>query len=426
MTTDVIFLRRGNHFELSNGQPAEYKELPVGTYQIVPTKDGLKLFVADDLGAPGRLYGATEERAQKIVKTFLSNPSRPLGVLLSGIKGAGKTLLAKRASQILREQHGIITLLVTVPLEGPGFAHFLSHIKQPCLVFIDEMDKVYKKSQQEGLLTILDGAFSTHKCFIAVCNKKEKINEYLQDRTGRIRYHWHYERLESTVIEQYAKENLKNQEYLPGVLAAMCLVNTCTFDTLNAIVTEMNLYNARAGAVLNDLNVTISTDCRHEILVRGLGEYEGAEWKTNASYNPFTRSLKLVLPRQFPPHLKAQMDALNELEKAQKALEEAEEKLKKAKEEKKTKKSVLLDSTRNELMSHFTVRFHPMLDSTYNGGVYPWIENHLSREFVLELKPEHLVQEDHFGGAYIFQTDSYMVALQRTRFQEPEVVEYAI
>lgn len=298
--SNIIFRRQGNAFFPSTGAASEHTELPPGTYTLCqPPMSGMHMHVSEDLGAPGKLYGDIEERARHVVKTFRAREGVTTGVLLSGPAGTGKTLLAKRIAELCRTQHKIPTLVVNEPFGGTGFSQFMADIKQPAVVFVDEFEKVYcEKEHQHQLLTLLDGAYSSHKLFIFVVNDTENIIETLTDRPGRIMYHWSYARLPHDVIVSYAQENLKNQDHLPGLLIAMDLAVTCSFDILKALIWEMNQYSVKAGAALVNLNMRITNTLPARVQISGMGENSGKNWKTTTSWSPMEKKLDFLVSRQ--------------------------------------------------------------------------------------------------------------------------------
>ena len=78
--------------------------LPVGTYNVVPVPPfrggGYYFEIVHDFQMPHELYGTKiQGYAHRILTTFLDRPSSSsTGVLLSGGKGSGKTLLTKLVS----------------------------------------------------------------------------------------------------------------------------------------------------------------------------------------------------------------------------------------------------------------------------------------------------------------------------------------
>lgn len=311
--TEVVFHRRGNCFVPMPGAATQYNELPPGVYTVAVHENNLHLVVADDLAVPGKIYGDTEKRAQRVVKSFLARPDITTGVLLNGEKGTGKTVLGKRVSELLRTQHKVPTLLITDAFSGTGFAQFLSAIKQPCVVLIDEFEKVYGGEQgterQNGLLSILDGAFSGHKLFIFTTNAA-RLEDSFFNRPGRIHYRWNYQSLEPAVVREYAKDHLKNQQHLEELVRLMRLVEVSSFDVLKGLIWEMNQYGEPASEVIPNLNIDWSPNRFYRAMVAGSGEYSGKDWDVTCGVNVIEQRVGLTLERNpIPTEQRAKLSA---------------------------------------------------------------------------------------------------------------------
>lgn len=208
---------------------------------------------------PAKLYGRVNQQAQRIVDTFLDRPGTT-GVLLSGQKGAGKTMLTKRVSQLAMVSHNVPTLMVNQPFSGDEFNEFLTSIEQPCIVLFDEFEKVYEAESQQKLLTLLDGTFCSKKLFLLTCNKRHRIDENLQNRPGRIYYSMDFVGLDNDFIRDYCEDQLANMAHLRGVLNVSMCFSHFTFDMLKALVEEMNRYGESASDALQMLNIQPSGD----------------------------------------------------------------------------------------------------------------------------------------------------------------------
>jgi hypothetical protein len=307
--SDMIFQRVGNCFIPQRGAMTQYEELPPGTYSVEVHNNAFHLVLADDMATPGKIYGSTEKRAQRVVKAFLSRVGITTGALANGVKGTGKTHLAKRISEILRTQHKIPTLIISQPFAGSSFSQFIADIKQPCFVLIDEAEKIYHTASdsegnnhhqnQVGLLPLLDGAFSTHKLFMLITNHAE-LHDSLMDRPGRVHYRWNYQRLEDDVVREYTADHLKKKEDAAELLALMRMVQVSSFDVLKGIIWEMNEFGERAFTAVRNLNITWSPK-RHMVAdVAGVAQskYEGQHWNTTMHFDALELNFTLRLERK--------------------------------------------------------------------------------------------------------------------------------
>ena len=90
------FLRNGNTFRVSDKQALDiHEQLPAGNYVVKADQFGnLYLEMIDAFEIPNKLYGNCLRHTDRILNTFM-NRDGSTGVLLTGEKGSGKTLLAK-------------------------------------------------------------------------------------------------------------------------------------------------------------------------------------------------------------------------------------------------------------------------------------------------------------------------------------------
>lgn len=233
--------------------------LPPGTYTVAVTPVGYHLEKVEDFTLPVKLYGNTNVQADRIASTFLDRPAGT-GVLLSGPKGAGKTMLTKRISQKLMAEQGVITILVNQPLCGEGFNSFIQDIAQPAVILFDEFEKVYDRDDQARLLTLFDGTYPSKKLFLLTCNNRFKVDSYMLNRPGRLYYALDFKSLDREFIADYCADNLKNMANVTGVMTASGFFTEFSFDMLKALVEEMNRYNETATESMKVLNMKPESD----------------------------------------------------------------------------------------------------------------------------------------------------------------------
>ena len=206
--------------------------------------------MVDDFVLPNKIYGDTS-----IINRWLkgyTNTNKNTGIVLSGIKGSGKTLLSKK----LAIDSGLPVIIIDKPFDSSDFVSFITNPEfgNVC-IFIDEFEKVYnRESNTTPLLSILDGAFNTHNLFVFTCNEMY-TNEYLNNRPSRIKYRSHFESLDSAIVDEVIDDLLINKQHSESIKKVLEQIGITTFDLLITLIKEVDLFNESAIEVVRYLNV---------------------------------------------------------------------------------------------------------------------------------------------------------------------------
>jgi hypothetical protein len=293
----TYFLKQGNTYKVSSKEAMDLHEvLPAGNYVIKKDMfDNFFLEEIDRFEIKGKVYGDTNKRADRILKTF-ADRSVSTGVMLTGEKGSGKTLLAKMLSVKGYEQR-IPTIVINAAWCGDKFNSLIQSIEQPVIVVFDEFEKVYDEHEQEAMLTLLDGVYPSKKLFVLTCNDKWRVNSHMRNRPGRIFYSMEYKGLDAEFIREYCQDNLKDVEHIDKIVGIAGTFDQFNFDMLKALVEEMNRFDETPQEAMTMLNARpeYGANSRYKINLVINGEevkennFEDKEWEGN----PLTKNINI-------------------------------------------------------------------------------------------------------------------------------------
>ena len=215
---------------------------------------------------PKTIYGSTNKKALKVVTTY-NDRVESTGVLLTGNKGAGKTMLSEIIANRMIDD-GKAVILIDKNFGGKSFLNFLNTVGE-CVLFFDEIGKNFatnsdrnnrgnerEQNNQDELLTMMDGTSSIKRLFLITENEKININKYMLDRPGRVYYHFKYGKLEEDVISEYSEANGIDKVMINEIIESSRKIKEFSFDILKCIVDEQKRYNESVSDTLKDLNVT--------------------------------------------------------------------------------------------------------------------------------------------------------------------------
>lgn len=235
--------------------------IPVGNWEVKfnPKEAKFYLEALPAFSLPSKVYGSVDNDVKRYLNTF-NTREESMGILLSGLKGTGKSLLAKA----LCMQANMPVLIINDAYSGPEFNTFIAGINQPCVIFFDEFEKIYREKRTdefggdrtgEVLLSLFDGAYNTKKIFLLTCNEVGSISGAFKNRPGRIRYTKTYNGLSSDLMKEIIEDKLTHKQFQDDFFQILPTLGEMNIDLLIAIIDEMNMYKESATESLSYLNI---------------------------------------------------------------------------------------------------------------------------------------------------------------------------
>lgn len=164
----------------------DYSLIPGTIYNLCYDRYEGKTFlkINGDFNMPSKVFNTDEDEVfmNRVLKYHETSNKQTTGVLLNGVKGTGKTVMAKQ----IAVKSGLPCIIVDNMFPTKVINKFFTEISEPVCVIIDEFEKFDDTS---NLLQFLDGVEkTTKKLVLLTSNEINKVSTYLLSRPSRIRY----------------------------------------------------------------------------------------------------------------------------------------------------------------------------------------------------------------------------------------------
>lgn len=213
------------------------------TVEIDRWSDAISFNIAPDFSMPKKIYETEDDSrfVSKVLNYYGKTEDGTTGVMLSGLKGSGKTIMAKNIAL----KSNLPILLIDKGFAPRLLVKLFNMLKdiEICIMF-DEIDKLGEDYDDDYLLKILDGVNSAgKKLVVCTCNDAGDINEYLKDRCSRIRYWREFDELSASMIQTVLEDKLNDKKEAKS-LTDFIIENfsTISFDNISSFVDEVNDY----------------------------------------------------------------------------------------------------------------------------------------------------------------------------------------
>lgn len=214
----------------------------------------------DQLQLPKKIYGDYQARVNQCITTY-NDRSSSTGILLTGDKGTGKTLLMSLLANAVITENKIPVILVNSPYSGDKFMSFIEALGECCLVF-DEVGKMYSardrddsRPSQENLLSLMDGVDKTKRLILMTENEIYNISSFMLNRPSRIYYHFQYKKLNESSINEYCVEHNVDETTTQDVVDLSRRTAIFSFDMLQSIIEEHNRFGESVSIIIENLNI---------------------------------------------------------------------------------------------------------------------------------------------------------------------------
>lgn len=287
MSTDNTIISTGNTFRIYDSTVETYSELPLGTYKVrFHPQAGYSLErVADLTVGEEKVYGTHDSRLRRIFNTY-DRFDRSMGVILSGDKGMGKSLLDRMiATEAIKNRN---LPVVIVDCDAPGIADFIDMLGEAVVIF-DEFEKNFPQhgddNRQHQFLGLFDGASSQRRLYIVTVNDLFHLSGYLINRPGRFHYHLRFDYPDADQTRQYLNDQAPGAipSEVEKAVAFSRKVNL-NFDHLRAIAFELDNQEIFAD-VIGELNIKRVGQPTYKVEVKMSC---GTEFTRHESFDLFT------------------------------------------------------------------------------------------------------------------------------------------
>lgn len=255
------FVKLGNRVEFQpvlDGLQYNLQSGSVYTINYDRYTEEISLEVAPGFNMPTKLYSTDDDTKfiNKVLNHYNNSVNGFTGIMLSGLKGSGKTIMSKRIA--LKSDLPIILIDKGFPPRClKSLFNKMSGV-EACFIF-DEIDKIGENYSDDYLLQILDGINTTGRNLILfTANDANNINEYLLDRCSRIRYWKKFDELGPNMIRTILDDKL-NDKSEAGTLTDFISENfgCISFDNVCAFAVEVNENpNDTFEELFNDMNLS--------------------------------------------------------------------------------------------------------------------------------------------------------------------------
>jgi len=253
MENKYSFIKSGdNIMPIPSGN--KYSLIPGKVYELHNTQlDTPCLSEIENFTFPENYYLSEidEKFMNKVINTFNKTNKLTTGALFSGLKGSGKTLMAKKTA----EKSGLPVIVINGSVHASDIEAFFCQVSDDVCIIMDELDKNWYLPQ---LLGFFDGVKQTcKKLVLCTANEEKDIDRYLNDRCSRIRYKKKFDSISKDVAKTILSKYFDTDEAVDGAAEFCCsAMSVMSYDNVVIFGEEhKNNPDEDFDELLNDLNI---------------------------------------------------------------------------------------------------------------------------------------------------------------------------
>lgn len=214
------------------------------------------LELGNNLTLPENYYSSKTDNAfvDRVLNYFNTTDKHTTGVMLKGLKGAGKSVCAKKIAL----DSNLPIIVVDPMFPARRLNEFFSKFEQQVCVLFDELEKNERYWKTDDLLTFLDGISATcKKLVVFTCNSDEECCDFIKDRCSRVRYSRTFNAMSEEAVFGLCNRELNDE----GEARAACafILNTfktISFDNVLSFLEEVKLDEGSTyEELIEDLNI---------------------------------------------------------------------------------------------------------------------------------------------------------------------------
>lgn len=195
------------------------------------------------LSLPSKVYCTQRDERfiDKVINSYNLSENGFTGVMLAGVKGSGKTVMAK----VIANKSGLPIINIGKNIRPYTLKNLVDKLGDTSVCFLfDELDKVLADYDDSVLLQVLDGSDTKGKHMILfTCNNDDDISEYLIDRCSRIRYWREFDEMSPSLIMEVLNDKLNDKKEVKSLTDFIKdNFEVCSFDNISSFIKEANDY----------------------------------------------------------------------------------------------------------------------------------------------------------------------------------------